>query len=127
MKWDSTCSLHSPLSLTDVFKNKTGGASDINHILINLLRDAGIQADPVALSTRENGQLIPSFPSISKLNYIITRVTINGKQILLDATDPELTAGMLPVRCAPMDRVSLWMQRNGPWVDLATFRRGYQL
>ncbi len=36
---------------------------------------------------------------INKFNYVIAHVSMDGKDYLLDATDPFLPATMLPVRC----------------------------
>ena len=40
-------------------------------ILILLLKELGINADPVLLSTRTNGMVRESVPNYSKLNYVI--------------------------------------------------------
>ena len=117
VKWDGSYDVLSPYSLRDVFNKKNGGAMDINFILISLLRTAGIQAYPVVLSTRENGVILPKFPSVKKLNYIIGMAIIDGKQILLDATDPYRPAGVLPVRC--INGKGIVVDRDlHTWVDL---------
>jgi hypothetical protein len=53
----------------------------------------------VILSTRENGILNPAHASLSDCNYVIVQALVNGKSILLDATDPNLQAGLIPFRC----------------------------
>jgi hypothetical protein len=51
------------------------------------------------LSTRENGVLSMAHPTLSDCNYVIGYALIDGKQVLLDATEPSLQAGILPLRC----------------------------
>ncbi len=83
----------------DVFANKKGDATEINLILVALLKELGLDADPVIISTRENGTVNELYPMLNEFNYTIANVTLRGKNILMDATDPLTKPGMLPVRC----------------------------
>jgi len=82
--------------------------------LIAAFRYAGMEADPVILSTRENGYVTELYPVLSEFNYVIARLNINGKVYLVDATDPLLPFGMIPLRCLNMngrvigDRQTSW-------------------
>ena len=49
-----------------------------------MLKLAGINANPVLLSTIDHG--IPAFPNRTVFNYVIAAADIDGKQILLDGT-----------------------------------------
>ena len=71
---------------------KIGNAADINLLLVAMLNKAGIEANPVILSTRENGFIAMAHPSLSDCNYVVARAVVDGKQILLDATEPNLQA-----------------------------------
>ncbi|MES2653467.1 MAG: DUF3858 domain-containing protein [Bacteroidota bacterium] len=77
-----------------VFEKKSGNSADINLILINLLREAKINASPVLLSTRSNGAH-PGYPTLSKFDNVIAHVIIGNKSILIDATDEDLPLGMI--------------------------------
>jgi hypothetical protein len=50
-----------------------------------MLNKAGIKADPVLISTRENG--VPVYPNRTVFNAVIAAAEIEGKQVLLDATN----------------------------------------
>src|SRR5690606_38156787 len=63
-----------------------------------MLQEAGLDADPVLVSTREHGKVYKGTPMLNKFNYVIAHVNLGGKSVLLDATDPLLPAGMLPMR-----------------------------
>jgi hypothetical protein len=82
-----------------VIKEKKGNSADINILLLSMLRSSGIPAVPVVLSTRENGYLNTAYPSISNFDYVVVQANINGKNIMLDATEKYLPAGFLPMRC----------------------------
>ena len=77
-----------------VFEKKSGNSADINLSLINLLREAKINASPVLISTRNNGTH-PGYPIISKFDNVIAHVIIGNKNILIDATDEDLPLGMI--------------------------------
>lgn len=118
IKWDGSYGMYSQRGLRDVYNTKTGGAMDINFILINMLRAADIQAYPVVLSTRKNGMIFPTFPTVDKFNYVVALAVVDGKQIFLDATDPYCPAGVLPPRCLNGkgriidDKVNIWVDLN---------------
>jgi hypothetical protein len=99
MKWDGQTSKYSSHGLAKSLKNRSGNSGDINLALISTLRKAGFEVDPVVLSTRDNGMLPLTYPSIDNFNYVIAAVNLDGKTIYLDATDDFYPAGVLPLRC----------------------------
>ncbi len=99
VKWDEALTDSPSKSMRKLFSEKSGNTADINLLLIAMLNEAGIEADPVILSTRGNGLLSPVHASISDCNYLVARVMINGAPVLLDATEPNLPAGLIPFRC----------------------------
>ncbi|MCL2074159.1 MAG: DUF3857 domain-containing protein [Marinilabiliaceae bacterium] len=97
-KWNGYYGKYSD-NIKKAYENKTGDVGDINLSLIAALRLYGFDAVPVICSTRENGLPIEIFPVLSNFNYVFCKVTINEIDYMLDATDPYLTFGMLPIRC----------------------------
>jgi hypothetical protein len=87
------------LSLKDIFKARKGTVAEINLLLTALLREAGITADAVILSTRDNGWINATYPVTERFNYVIVRSRIGGKDYFLDATSPRLGFGRLPLEC----------------------------
>lgn len=119
IKWNKTSSVWvSNSMLGTAYSKKTGNASDINLTLALLLRKLDIDANPVVLSTRDNG-LLPAFSvSLSKFNYVIVQAKIGENTYLLDATDELLPLGMLPERA--INGRGLVVKEGAPeWVDLA--------
>jgi hypothetical protein len=99
IKWNDKLALVPLKDLSTVFDNKTGNAAEINVMLVNLLKSLGLDANIVILSTRGNGEINELYPMMGQFNYTIACVTVNGKDILIDATDPFTKPGMLPERC----------------------------
>ncbi|RUT80120.1 DUF3857 domain-containing protein [Ancylomarina longa] len=99
MKWNEYNSAFTTTTLRAAFKEKKGNVGDINLMLVVLLNKLGIHADPVILSTRNNGLLSLVSPSLGKFNYVIACCKIDNKQILLDATDSNCPCNLLPLRC----------------------------
>ena len=99
LKWDESKTYMPSKPLRKILDEKIGNSAEINLILLTMLQKAGISADPVILSTRSHGILTPVHASLSDCNYIIVRATIDDKPVLMDATEPNLPAGLLPYRC----------------------------
>lgn len=117
MKWNENNRLFCKKSLKNTWKEKSGNSSEINLLLIAILRKAGIEANPVVLSTRKNGMIHPSHPTITQMNYVIACAQIEGKKYLMDATDPYCPIGILPFRCLN-DKGRLINATNSEWVNL---------
>ncbi len=81
-------------SLKSILEKKAGNAADINLLLVNMLKQAGLNSYPILLSTRSNG-LHPGHPLLSKFNYVIAGVDIDSTKYFLDATNKHLGANML--------------------------------
>lgn len=78
------------------YKDKVGNVAEINLMLTAMLRNAGLKANPVLVSTRSNG--ISIFPNRTAYNYVIAAVETPEGLILLDATNRYSTPNVLPFR-----------------------------
>jgi hypothetical protein len=109
-------------SLRKVYDTHQGTSADVNLLLIAALRDAGLDAQPVLLSTRDHGHVSKEFPLLDKFNYVIALIPLaDGKDLLVDATEPLLPCGVLPRRC--LNRTGRLIPsrkgEEGRWVSLA--------
>ncbi len=73
------------LSLYYPYHLGEGSNSEINFILINLLRKAGFMANPVLVSSKDFSNLDKTFYNLHQFNHIIAHVKIKDKVYLLDA------------------------------------------
>ncbi|WP_397447717.1 transglutaminase domain-containing protein [Polaribacter sp. R77954] len=85
IKWNSYDDIYAEHGVKKAYKERVGNVADINFVLISMLRSAGLNANPILVSTKKNGY--PIFPSRFSFNYVICKVDLEGKRILLDATD----------------------------------------
>ncbi len=98
-KWNSDLNIMASQKPKKVITDKSGNSADINLLTISLLRDAGIDAYPVILSTRSHGKVNSNYPYPAFFNDVIILAKINGKQVLTDATSPDCLNKMIPIRC----------------------------
>ncbi|MDP4282653.1 MAG: transglutaminase domain-containing protein, partial [Bacteroidota bacterium] len=117
MKWNGQYSKYPTTNLREALENKSGNSADINLALVLLLRELGLQADPVILSTRNNGYIHKNFPSINKMNDVIALVALEGKDYFLDATSRMRSIGMLPFSCLNGEGLLVSKERMR-WVSL---------
>jgi hypothetical protein len=117
VKWNDVKQKYAYNNLKKTYDTHTGNSADINLMLIAFLREVGIDANPVILSTRDHGRVLQSYALITKFNYVVAHVKINENELLLDATDLTVKPGMLPARCLNGEG---WLvsEKNPHWVTL---------
>ncbi len=97
VKWNDYYGKYTDKGIKKAYKEGSGNAAEINLMLTSMLRSANIKANPVLISTKNNG--IPIFPTRKGFNYVISKVNLaNGKYILLDATEKYSHPNTLPYR-----------------------------
>ncbi|MFL9843016.1 DUF3857 domain-containing protein [Flavobacterium rhizosphaerae] len=96
MNWNGFVGYSCEQGVKKAYKEKVGNVADINLMLTSMLRYAGLDANPVLVSTRANK--IALFPSRSAFNYVIATVNIEGANILFDATSKQAMPNILPTR-----------------------------
>lgn len=95
MNWNEVNDYYTDKGVQKAYEEQTGNVAEINFILISMLKLAGIETNPVLVSTTENG--IPVYPTRTGFNYLIAAAEIDGEQILLDATHKFTCPGILPL------------------------------
>ncbi len=120
MKYDGTASFLAGGSLRKSYELHRGTAADVNLLLIAALRQAGLPAEAVLLSTRSHGRVDQNFPLLQQFNYVIGMLPLaDNKELLLDATEPLLPCGVLPTRClSQIGRLVASKEGEGRWVSL---------
>ena len=86
-------------TLKNLVKSGKGNVAELNLLLTAMLRHEHLDADPVLLSTRSHGITYSVYPILSQYNYVICRAIIDGKTFYLDASEPMMGFGHLPMRC----------------------------
>ncbi|MCI9844148.1 DUF3857 domain-containing protein [Flavobacterium pectinovorum] len=96
VKWNKYYSYWCDKGVRKAYQEKSGNVAEINLMLTAMLRYAGLTANPVLVSTRDNG--ISLFPNRTAYNYVIAAVETETGNILLDATDRFSVPNVLPMR-----------------------------
>jgi Domain of Unknown Function with PDB structure (DUF3857)/Transglutaminase-like superfamily len=96
VKWNDYTGYSCNDGVKKAYKDGVGNVAEINLMLTAMLRFAGIEANPVLVSTRSNG--VAFFPSHAAYNYVIAAIENNDGMILLDATDKYAVPNVLPTR-----------------------------
>ena len=126
MSWNGKKGIYPSGSLNDAWSKKTGNDADVNLLLVLLLKELGIEAAPLVLSTRENGLLLDAHPVITQLNYVIASATIDGKTWLLDATGKYRPWNCLPSRCLNREGLQL-LNDSVHWLPLISEEKNNSL
>ncbi|MDX1827996.1 MAG: hypothetical protein R3342_00485 [Lutibacter sp.] len=116
--WNKKYSIFKGSNVKKAFEIKIGSVGEINISLINALKSAGLNAELVLLSTRENGFPTKIHPVITDFNYIIAKVNINDTYYLLDATDKLIPFGILPFRCLNGSGRVMDFKNPSYWMDI---------
>jgi hypothetical protein len=125
MQWNQKFNYMPKDNLKVCYRDQTGSAAEINGLLVSMLRAAGIDADPILISTRGHGLVNPAYPILDKFNYLIAGAWIGDRVVLLDATDRQYPAGMLPERCLN-GQGRVISEKRPSWINLQP-ARGYDV
>lgn len=96
MNWNGVENIYTESGIKPAWDKKTGSNSEINLILINLLRDAGLTAYPLLVSTKDNGVVNTFYPFLSQFNNTMTCVFIGDKKYILNGADKYNPAWLIP-------------------------------
>lgn len=96
MQWDGYDNIWALNGVKSAWKDKKGTSGEINLILINLLKDAGLTVYPVLVSTLDNGRVNTAMAGYSQFNKVLAYVVIDEKVYVLNAVDKYTPANLIP-------------------------------
>ncbi|NOU16333.1 MAG: DUF3857 domain-containing protein [Bacteroidales bacterium] len=117
IKWNDKFRLYTENGVKAAYKEGVGNSSEVNLNLVVALRQAGLEAYPVALSTRFHGLVMDWQVTVSGFNHVIAYVKIGEKFYNCDATAPCSMLGLLPTECLN-GKARIIDLKNGAWLDL---------
>jgi transglutaminase-like putative cysteine protease len=104
--------------LDDALTARSGNSQEVALLLVSMLREVGLEAHPVLISTRSHGQILPLYPLVSQFDAVIVYVEIDSVGYLLDATDPLRPYTLLPYEA--LNGSGLLVRHPDPgWVTIA--------
>jgi hypothetical protein len=105
--------------LKKIIERKKGSTGDVNLLFASMLQKAGLDVDMVLLSTRDHGFIRQAYPMQRQFNYVVCLVRMDGKSILLDATEKYLPFDVLPSKCLNGQGLVISATNHG-WIDITT-------
>ena len=117
MNWNNIYGYYVDKGVKTAYKERTGNIADINLILTAMLQGAGLNANPVLVSTRNHG--VPMSPTREGFNYVIASVEMDGNLLLLDATNKYARPNLLPTRA--LNWYGKKIQKDGSSVSVNLF------
>ena len=96
--WNKDRGLYTEDGIKKMLETKTGNAAEINLFLVMMLREAGIKADPLTISTVSNGLINIASPNVSNMNLVIAAIQTKDGFHLYDATAKQSSMDQLPPR-----------------------------
>lgn len=115
MTWDGIYSIWAMDGVRSAWKDKKGTAGEINMILVNLLKDAGLNAYPILVSTRSNGRVITTKPDWKQFDKVMAYVVIGEQVYVLDATDKFSSSKMIPLDVMYSEGLVISKLETGEW------------
>ncbi len=96
MEWNGNPGIWALNGVKAAWKDKKGTVGEINLILINLLKDAGLNAKPILVSTHEHGLINIANAGTGEFDKVLAWVSIDNNIYVLDATDKECPVNLIP-------------------------------
>ncbi|MBL7818003.1 MAG: DUF3857 and transglutaminase domain-containing protein [Saprospiraceae bacterium] len=104
-------------TLDHAFKKKTANSGEMNLMMVACLREAGLNAYPLLISTFDNGTPSKDYASASQFDHVLCYVQINDKDYFLDAGNSFRNI-YLPRRVSISGQGWLVDKTNSKWVNL---------
>lgn len=94
MNWDETYRISGDDRLNQCWDNAKGNSAEINMILLGVLREMGIDAQPLLVSLRNRGAHIISYPVFNQFDHMMVVARLDGKETILDVGDANRGIGL---------------------------------
>lgn len=117
IKWNEQYRLWTDKGIRKAYNDGYGNSAEVNLCLIAALKEAGLDAFPIALSTRSAGLLHQWEISLSKLNHVIAGVQMENRIVTLDATKSFSAPNILPLECLN-GSARIIDERRADWINL---------
>jgi hypothetical protein len=104
-------------TLEGAFKKKQANSGEMNLMLIACLREADIKANPMLISTRDNGKAVEIYPIMTQFNHVLCYTELEGKPLILDVGNPNRPIGT--PRVPSLNKRGLLIDgEKGKWVGI---------
>jgi hypothetical protein len=117
MNWNGSYNIYATGDLKKAYEYRSGSSSDINFLVMAALRNSGIKAYPILISTREKGRLYKDYPLAKQFEHVIVQAEIGNEVYRFDATYDETPYNLMPYPNLNYDGL-LIKNGKGEWIDM---------
>jgi hypothetical protein len=87
MKWNKSDQWYTNDGTVKAWEKKIGNSTEVNLILYHLLKQSGVKAFPMVVSTRDHGKVNPAYSFLYQFNRAVVYIPVDStKHYILDAT-----------------------------------------
>jgi hypothetical protein len=116
VKWNGNYGISTDKGVRQAYKEGSGNVAEINLMLIAMLKEAGVEVNPVLVSTRSKG--FSFFPTINGFNYVVAAVNLPSGIVLLDASEKYSMPNVLPLRAVNWKGRLIKKDLSSDWISL---------
>lgn len=125
MKWNGIDGILPFNNLGDAWEERKGNTAEINFVLINLLKDADIEAYPLLVSERSHGKVDTTYPFLDQFNKVVALAIAGNKQYILDASEHDGDIDLTPKDLLNTYAFLLDLKKY-QFVEIASTNRSYK-
>ena len=115
MEWNDYDNIWALNGVKTAWKDKKGTSGEINLILINLLKDAGLNTHAILVSTVDNGVINTGVPGYDQFNKVMAYVEIGDKHYILDAVEKTTPSYLIPSDVMASEGLLISDPEKGEW------------
>lgn len=125
VKWNNKYGVYTKDGLKHAYKTGSGNVSEVNLLLVSMLREAGIEAYPVLVSSSDSET--PIFPTREGFDYIVVQATYGDEKVLLDATEKYAGLNLIPLRAANWKGRLIKKDGASEWIKLTENQKSEEI
>jgi hypothetical protein len=117
MKWNNIDSWETNDGVKTAWEKKTGNSAEVNLILYHLLKQGGVNAYPMVVSTRPHGKVNPAYPFVYQFNRAVVYVPVDSvTHYIIDATNKYNTFNETPANL--LNSYGLYIDKENEKYDI---------
>lgn len=117
ISWDGNYSWTSERTPNKIYEDARGTSGEISMLLLALLRQADIAAQPLLVPLRDGGEPIEIYPLLNQFDHLMVLAKLDGKEMILDPNSIHRPMG-LPRRSALNHRAFVADPDNPHWTNV---------
>lgn len=122
MKWNNSDDWYTDEGIVKAWDKKIGNSTEVNLILYRLLKQSGVNAYPMVVSTRSHGKVNPVYSFLYQFNRGVVYVPVDSaKRYVLDATSKYNTYFDIPAEV--VGSYGLYIDKDNKKFDLISLQR----